>query len=31
MSKPEEKILFAISTDHEDQTPVVMFAIPTAA
>jgi hypothetical protein len=31
MSKPEEKVLFAISTDHKDQTPIVLFAIPTAA
>lgn len=29
--KPEEKVLFCISQDHGDRTPVVMFAIPTAA
>jgi hypothetical protein len=31
MSKTEEKILFAISIDHKDQAPIIMFAIPTAA
>ncbi len=31
MSKPEEKIIFAISQDHENQTLLVMLGIPTAA
>lgn len=30
MSKPEEKILFAVSTDHADNTPVILLGIPKA-
>ena len=29
--KKEEKVLFAISQDHGDQTPIILFAIPTGA
>ncbi len=30
-AEPEEKILFAVSRDHQDQPPVILLAIPTAA